>query len=228
MLRTPFVVLVGLLGAYGLSKDLPNLEAVLALYDDEPNATASGAELYRKCAICHSLSPGEHRIGPSLHCVVGRRIAAEPGFRYSSGMRSAQIDSAFGIYEPQHWTRETLTAYMLDPQVTFGNTRMPFPGLMASVADEDLFDVTDTLIAYLEDRCDDQVHELVALETTETGEGPGEGLACMTIAREQSLPACQAMAEGLRGGNGEAGDDLPTLACIRPGKLACGPAGSGE
>ncbi len=224
MLRTPFVVLVGLLGAYGLSKDLPNLEAVLALYDNAPNASASGADLYRKCAICHSLSPGEHRIGPSLHCVVGRRIAAEPGFRYSSGMRSAQIDSAFGLYEPQHWTRETLTAYMLDPQVTFGNTRMPFPGLMASVADEDLFEVTDTLISYLEDRCDDQVHELVALHPAE----PGEGLACMTIAREQSLPACQTMAEGLRSGESDADDGLPTLACIRPGKLACSSEAAAE
>lgn len=227
-MRTPFVVLVGLLGAYGLSKDLPNLEAVLALYDDAPNATASGADLYRKCAICHSLSPGEHRIGPSLHCVVGRPIAAEPGYRYSSGMRSAQIDSAFGVYEPQHWTRETLTAYMLDPQVTFGNTRMPFPGLMASVADEDLFDVTDTLIAYLEDRCDDQIHELVALHPLESNADAGKGLACMTIAREQSLPACQAMAENLRSGDSEAGDGLPTLACIRPGKLACGPGDAGQ
>ena len=45
----------------------------------------------------------------------------------------------------------------------------------------------------------------------------------MTIARRQSLPACQAMAEDLRSGDGGSGDGLPTLACIRPGKLTCGP-----
>ena len=35
-MRTPFVILVSLLGVYALSKDLPNIDSVLALYRDQP------------------------------------------------------------------------------------------------------------------------------------------------------------------------------------------------
>ena len=217
-MRAPFFLLAGVIGAYALSQDLPNLDAVLALYRDQPEGAVSGAEVFRKCAICHTLVPGEHRIGPSLHCVVGREIAALPDYRYSTAMRSAQLDSAFGPYEPETWTRETLTAYVLDPALTFGNTRMPFPGLMATVADEDLLDVTTALIDHLEQSCSEERHELVALQPSDE---TGEALSCMTIAREASLPACQDMAATLRDGDNGEDASLPTLACIPPGKLSC-------
>lgn len=226
-MRTPFIILVSLLGIYALSKDLPNLEQVLALYRDQPKDGIAGADVFRKCAICHSLAPGAHRIGPSLHCVVGRKIAAQPGFRYSAAMKSAQIDSAFGPYEPQTWTRETLSAYVLNPELTFGNTRMPFPGLMATVADEDLLEVTTALIDHLEQSCTDESHELVALQSREAA---GSALTCMTIARAESLSACQQTAAELRSSdsNSDNGEDsnLPTLACIPPGKLACDASGA--
>ena len=217
-MRTPFVILVSLLGVYALSRDLPNLEQVLDLYRDRPAGEVSGADVFRKCAICHSLAPGAHRVGPSLHCIVGRRIASQPGFRYSPAMKSAQIDSAFGAYEPQGWTRETLTAYVLDPELTFGNTRMPFPGLMATVADENLLDVTTALIDHLEQSCSDESHDLVALQSRAADR---ESLTCMTIAREDSLAACQESADQLRRGDNGEDSSLPTLACIPPGKLAC-------
>lgn len=217
-MRAPFFLLAGVIGAYALSQDLPNLDAVLALYRDQGDSEVSGAEIFRKCAICHSLAPGEHRIGPSLHCVVGRDIAALPDYRYSTAMRGARLDSAFGPYEPETWTRETLTAYVLDPALTFGNTRMPFPGLMATVADEELFDVTSALIDHLEASCSEEQHELVALQPRGSA---SEALTCMTIAREASLPACQAMAETLRAGDNGSDASLPTLACIPPGKLSC-------
>lgn len=220
-MRTPFFFLAGVILVYALSKDLPNLDAVLALYRAPQDRQTSGAEVFRKCAICHSLVPGEHRIGPSLHCVVGRRIASQPGFRYSTAMRSAQLDSAFGPYEPETWTRETLTAYVMDPALTFGNTRMPFPGLLATVPDHDLFKVTMALIDHLEQSCSEARHELVALQPQPHNGAAAEALSCMTIARERSLPACLEMADTLRAGDNGDDANLPTLACIPPGRLAC-------
>ena len=224
-MKTPFFILAGLIGAYALSKDIPNLDAVLALYREAPGWEVSGAEVFRKCAICHSLAPGEHRIGPSLHCVMGRRIASMPDYRYSTAMQSARLDSAFGPYVPETWTRETLTAYVLDPTLTFGNTRMPFPGFMATVADEELLDVTEALIDHLEQSCSEERHELVALQPEGAG---GEALSCMTIARESSLAACQGLASDLRAGDNGEDASLPTLACIPPGKLACTGGAAGE
>jgi cytochrome c2 len=224
-MRAPFFLLVGVIGLYALSKDLPNLDAVLALYQAPQDHKVTGAEIFRKCAICHSLAPGVHRIGPSLHCVVGRRIAAEPGFRYSAAMRTARLDSAFGPYHPETWTRETLTAYVMDPQLTFGDTRMPFPGLLATVPDEDLLEVTTALIDHLEQSCDAEPRNLVALEAEN---GDRESLRCMTIAREKSIAACQSLADTLRAGDDGEGGSLPALACVVPGKLACDGAAAGE
>ncbi|HIC81775.1 MAG TPA: hypothetical protein EYH07_16040 [Kiloniellaceae bacterium] len=224
-MRTPFLVLVGVIGIYALSRDLPNLEEVLALYRAPATQdSVSGAEVFRKCAICHSLVPDDHRIGPSLHCVVGRKIAAVKGYRYSTAMRAAQIDSAFGSYEPETWTRETLTAYVMDPVLTFGNTRMPFPGFLATEADEDLLDVTTALIDHLEQSCDAAPHALIALEQSAAGEG--EGLGCMTIAKRPSHAACLELAESLRAGDSAEDPSLPTLACVPPGRLACGGDGA--
>ncbi len=217
-MRTPFVILVSLLGVYALSKDLPSLESVLALYSDPGGNGVSGEDVFRKCAICHSLVPEQHRVGPSLHCIVGRKIASQPGYRYSTGMRSAQIDSAFGPYEPQTWTAETLTAYVMDPELTFGNTRMPFPGLLATVADEDLMDVTTALIDHLAKSCNDESHDLIAFQPQAAD---GAALTCMTITHETSLANCQATAASLRSGDNGEDSNLPTLACVPPGKLAC-------
>ncbi len=218
-MKVPFFILVGVIGLYALSKDLPNLDAVLALYRAPQDDQVSGAEIFRKCAICHSLVPGDHRSGPSLHCILGARIAAQPGFRYSTAMRTAQLNSAFGPYEPEVWTRETLTAYVMDPALTFGNTRMPFPGLLATVPDEQVFDVTLALIDHLEQSCSADAHELVALQPQRAGSS--RALSCITIARHDSHPACREMAQSLRAGDNAEDPSLPALACIPPGRLAC-------
>lgn len=220
-MKTPFFILVGVIGLYALSKDLPNLDAVLALYRAPQDDRVSGAEVFRKCAICHSLVPGDHRIGPSLHCILGSRIAAQPGFSYSTGLRTAQLNSAFGPYEPEVWTRETLTAYVMDPALTFGNSRMPFPGLLATVPDDQVFDTTLALIDHLEQSCSAEEHELVALQPQRDDAAAGESLTCMTISRESSLSACQDQAQSLRAGDNAEDPSLPALACIPPRRLAC-------
>ena len=100
-MRTPFVILVSLLGVYALSKDLPKVDAVLALYSDPQDNGVSGEDVFRKCAICHSLAPGLHRVGPSLHCIIGRKIASQPGYRDSTGKPDRLRDGS-GTHLRQH------------------------------------------------------------------------------------------------------------------------------
>lgn len=51
-----------------------------------------GAEVWRACAVCHSLEPDDaSRAGPSLHGVLGRPIASAPGYDYSAALRDLDI-----------------------------------------------------------------------------------------------------------------------------------------
>lgn len=62
-------------------------------YDDG----SRGAEVWRACAVCHSLEPGDNtRAGPSLHGIFGRPIATEPGYAFSPALRTLDI-----IWTPQ-------------------------------------------------------------------------------------------------------------------------------
>ena len=43
------------------------------------------------CAACHSTSRGENRTGPSLAGIFGRKSGTAPGFKYSPGLKAANI-----------------------------------------------------------------------------------------------------------------------------------------
>jgi len=81
-----------------------------------------GAELFRKCAACHSINPGSHRTGPSLYNVVGRPAGHEDGYRYSKAMRTKAAEGFV-------WTEEELDAFLTKPQRYIRLTKMSFPGL---------------------------------------------------------------------------------------------------
>ena len=61
------------------------------------NAVASsdagpGARLFRKCAICHSVSAdGGGRAGPTLYGIFGRRAGTVPGYPYSGALRDSDV-----------------------------------------------------------------------------------------------------------------------------------------
>ncbi|MDB5642535.1 MAG: c-type cytochrome [Hyphomicrobiales bacterium] len=76
-----------------------------------------GAEVFKACAVCHTLTPdGENRAGPTLHGVMGRRIGTSPGYRYSPG---------FGAHDIV-WSRETIAnLFELGPQTYTPGTKMP-------------------------------------------------------------------------------------------------------
>jgi cytochrome c len=94
---------------------------------------ARGAQAYRACAACHSLAAGEHRTGPSLASVYGRRAGVAAGFeRYSRALRNADLV----------WDERALDAWLRDPAAFIPGNAMKFRGLPDARARSDL-------IAYL-------------------------------------------------------------------------------
>ena len=98
---------------------------------------ARGERAYQQCYSCHALEPGRNDLtGPTLHGIVGRAVAAEPGFDYSPALRG------FAQREP-HWTKELLDRYAADPEALVPGTSMTYHGLRDA-------DEREALIAYLE------------------------------------------------------------------------------
>lgn len=89
-----------------------------------------GAELYpRACAACHSLAPGEHRTGPSLAGIWGRKVASADGFqRYSPALGKADVV----------WDASTLDAWLKNPAGLIAGNWMAFPGIGDAQARADL------------------------------------------------------------------------------------------
>ncbi|MBI1907272.1 MAG: cytochrome c family protein [Rhodocyclales bacterium] len=93
----------------------------------------SGAQAFRACAACHSLVAGEHRTGPSLATVFGRRAGTVEGFaRYSEALRQSTVV----------WDEAALDAWLRDPAAFIPGNAMLFRGLPEAPARADL-------IAYL-------------------------------------------------------------------------------
>jgi cytochrome c2 len=74
---------------------------------------------FATCGVCHSVTPGQNMIGPSLAGVVGRRSGTVPGFSYSAGAKDTHIT----------WNDGTLDRYLADPSAVIPGTTMPAPGV---------------------------------------------------------------------------------------------------
>ena len=87
-------------------------EDPLAAYAGDP-----GAEIFRACVACHTLSPDEgNRAGPTLAGIFGRRIATLPGYNFSEALRKLDIV----------WTPETVSKlFELGPMSYTPGTKMP-------------------------------------------------------------------------------------------------------
>lgn len=122
MIRTAIAITVLMLGAGG----------ALAQGD----ATA-GAQVFKKCAVCHMIGDGaKTKVGPELNAVVGRTAGTLEGFNYSPAMKD---EGAKGVV----WAPDTLTQFLTKPQDFVKGTKMGFPGLSNP---DDIANV----IAYLE------------------------------------------------------------------------------
>jgi cytochrome c len=76
-----------------------------------------GAELFQACAACHTLTPdGGNRAGPTLHGVIGRRIATASGYAFSDALKKLDIV----------WTKETIgRLFEIGPSRYTPGTKMP-------------------------------------------------------------------------------------------------------
>jgi cytochrome c len=84
-----------------------------------------GFALYqRHCRMCHTMAEADHRLGPSLHGIVGRPAGTAEGFAYSSALRSS----------PVVWDVSALDAFLADPVGFLPGNGMVYPG-MASAED---------------------------------------------------------------------------------------------
>ncbi len=79
-----------------------------------------GAEIFKKCASCHNVTPGgANGIGPALHGVLGKPLAQVAGFAYSDALKTKG-----GI-----WDFEAMSAWLLKPSAFAKGTKMNFAGL---------------------------------------------------------------------------------------------------
>lgn len=105
--------------------------------EGEAEQLVLGERAYRKCYSCHALEPGKNDLtGPTLHNIVGRRVAAEPDFEYSPALR------ALAAREPR-WTKQLLDRLAADPEGLVPGTSMTFHGIADDAERE-------ALITYLE------------------------------------------------------------------------------
>jgi cytochrome c len=87
-------------------------EDPLAAFAGDP-----GAEVFRACVACHTLSEKDGpRAGPTLAGLFGRKIASLPGYRFSDALKAMNIV----------WTPETVAQlFEVGPNAYTPGTKMP-------------------------------------------------------------------------------------------------------
>jgi cytochrome c len=72
------------------------------------------------CRTCHTLRPGDNRLGPNLYRIIGRKAGALPDYGYSSAMKSGNLV----------WDKSALDRFIADPdQVVPGHSMKPYGGI---------------------------------------------------------------------------------------------------
>lgn len=89
-----------------------------AASDAEADALRRGAQIYGRCAACHSIEG--NRTGPQ-HCgLFGRRAGTAPGYdAYSQAMRESAMV----------WNERTLDGFLRDPMKAVPGTTMGYAGV---------------------------------------------------------------------------------------------------
>jgi cytochrome c2 len=168
---------------------------------------AAAHRSFGKCAICHSLEPLRHGIGPSLNCVAGRRIGSLTGYRYSIAM----LHEGRGESE-SYWSVEKLAGYIVDPHGVVPGTRMPFPGLKGDPL---------PLIRYIQSQCEYDAlagkHELLLIRTDARKAFKGCDVERMTATRSE----CEEVLRDLTIGDLTQPANRPLRVCVPAGQLSC-------
>lgn len=78
-----------------------------------------GKSAFAPCAACHAVTPNTARLGPSLHKVVGRKIAGVASYTYSPALKGKK----------GNWTPGELDKYLTNPRLYAPGTKMSYPGM---------------------------------------------------------------------------------------------------
>lgn len=102
-------------GAAGAAAAVP-IAALLGTAD-----AAKGAEVFKKCAACHTINQGgANGVGPNLWGTVGEAIAAgKGGYPFSDALKSVG----------GNWDFDKLNAWLTSPRKFANGTKMTFAGL---------------------------------------------------------------------------------------------------
>ena len=82
---------------------------------------AKGAEVFKKCAACHTVNQGgANGVGPNLYATLGEAIAqGKGGFAFSDALKSVG----------GKWNFENMNAWLTSPRKFAPGTKMTFAGL---------------------------------------------------------------------------------------------------
>jgi cytochrome c len=96
----------------------------------------SGADVFKRCAVCHTAEKGGgDGLGPNLFGVMGRKAATRPGFAYSAPLKKAGFV----------WNEANLTKWVAGPQRLVPGDKMMFPGLSSKKQQADVVAYLATL-----------------------------------------------------------------------------------
>src|SRR5713226_2307270 len=105
------------------------MNAISARSQTPSGDAASGAQLYRACAGCHSLVSDRNMTGPSLAGIWGRKAGTLQSFeRYSPALKASVVV----------WDAATLDQWLKAPAELIPHSRMPFAGIADATARADL------------------------------------------------------------------------------------------
>jgi cytochrome c len=89
----------------------------------------AGAEVFKRCAVCHTSDKGGgDGLGPNLFGVVGRKAATRPGFAYSAPLKKSGIV----------WDEATLAKWAAGPARVVPGTKMMFAGITSKKQQADV------------------------------------------------------------------------------------------
>ncbi len=97
--------------------------AVAALAQTAPSGTDPQVAYNNHCRTCHSAEPGDNRLGPSLHGVMGRNAGSVDGYKYSPGFRTTDLV----------WDDANMDKFIANPNSVFPGSNM---ATFAGLADE--------------------------------------------------------------------------------------------
>ncbi|MCC6007190.1 MAG: c-type cytochrome [Rhodobacteraceae bacterium] len=116
-------------GVLAIAIEVDDPDAAVAVVEEEEEVSfedllasadlGRGERAWASCRACHSLEAGVNGVGPYMHGVVGREVAAVDGFNYSSALESLD-----GV-----WDVDALNAFLLRPSDYAPGNRMSYAGM---------------------------------------------------------------------------------------------------